>query len=231
MKGEARRKSLANDADEITYQLVGMPKLEAKSKERNPSESRKGIVDATIQLILKQGFAATTVEQICAEAGLTKGGFFHHFASKEAVGRAAIQAWGDFGTALYAEAWKNPKLDPLKQLHRMLDIMSGFTQEPDKVCTCVVGMLAQELAQSHPALREECARQLEIWTENVAKILSNAKSRHKPKRRFDPHEVAWFLNSLWQGSMLVAKARQAPEMTRANLRLARACVDDLFERP
>jgi TetR/AcrR family transcriptional regulator, transcriptional repressor for nem operon len=198
-------------------------------KERNPADTRQRLVGATIQLILKQGFSATTVDQICAEAALTKGSFFHHFDSKEAAGRAAIQAWGEYGTALYAEAWKNPTIDPLKQLHRMFKIMVGFTERKDEVCTCVVGMMAQEMAQSHPALREECVRQLDRWTENTAKMLAAAKVKHKPKRKFDPNEVAWFLNSLWQGSMLVAKTRQTPEMIRANLKFARAYVDGLFK--
>lgn len=199
-----------------------------KKRERNPAETREKLITATVRLILKQGFAATTVDQICAEAELTKGSFFHHFESKEAIGRAAVEWWGAFGTALYAEAWKDAGLDPLEQLHRMLDIMSGFTERPDEVCTCVVGMLSQELAQSHPAMRAECARQLDIWTANVAKMLQAAKEKHRPATDFDPVEIAWFLNSLWQGSMLIGKTRQTPEMIRRNLQLARGYVDGLF---
>jgi TetR/AcrR family transcriptional repressor of nem operon len=199
-----------------------------KKRERNPAETRQRLVVATVRLILKQGFAATTVDQICAEADLTKGSFFHHFDSKEALGKAAVEWWGEFGTALYAEAWKDEGLDPLEQLHRMLDIMSGFTERPDEVCTCVVGMLSQELAQSHPAMRKECARQLDIWTHNTAKLLTAAKEKHRPEADFDPVEIAWFLNSLWQGSMLIGKTRQTPEMIRRNLRLARLFVDGLL---
>jgi TetR/AcrR family transcriptional regulator, transcriptional repressor for nem operon len=200
----------------------------SKKRERNPTETREKLITATVRLILKQGFAATTVDQICEEAKLTKGSFFHHFQSKEAIGKAAVEWWGAFGTALYAEAWKDAGLDPLEQLHRMLDIMSGFTKRPDEVCTCVVGMLSQELAQSHPAMREECARQLQIWTDNAAKMLAAAKEKHKPATDFDPVEIAWFLNSLWQGSMLIGKTCQTPEMVRLNLQLAREFVDGLF---
>src|SRR5687768_12798984 len=142
-----------------------------KKRERNPAETRERLIAATVQLILKQGFAATTVDQICETAGLTKGSFFHHFENKEAIGKAAVGWWGVFGTALYAEAWKNVDLDPLEQVHRMLDIMSGFTERENEVCTCVVGMMGQELAQSHPEMRAECAKQLEIWAQNVAKML------------------------------------------------------------
>ena len=198
-------------------------------RERNPAGTRQRLVDATVQLILKQGFAATTVDQICSASGLTKGSFFHHFETKEAIGKAAVEWWGGFGTALYAEAWKDAGLDPLKQLHRIFDIMSGFTEREDQVCTCVVGMLSQEIAQSHPIMRAECARQLDIWTENVAKMLTAAKKKHQPKVKFDPVAVAWFLNSVWQGSMLIGKTVQAPEMIRRNLKIARQYVDGLFE--
>jgi TetR/AcrR family transcriptional repressor of nem operon len=203
----------------------------APRKQRTPAETRQRLVSATVQLMLRQGFAATTVDQICAEAGFTKGSFFHHFESKEAIGKAAVAWWGDFGTALYAEAWKDVDLDPLEQLHRMFDIMRGFTERADQVCTCMVGMMSQELAQTHPAMREECARQLDVWTDNVARMLIAAKANHQPVRDFDPHQVAWFLNSLWQGSMLIGKTRPAPEMIRNNLRLARDFVDGLFGLP
>lgn len=214
----------------LTYQLVCMSKRQSPPN-RNPAETRERLIGATVQLMLRQGFAATTVDQICAEAGLTKGSFFHHFPSKEAIGKAAVEWWGAFGTALYAEAWKDADLDPLEQLHRMLDIMSGFTERPDQVCTCMVGMMSQELAQTHPAMRVECARQLDNWTANVAKMLSEAKARHPVKQDFDPEQIAWFLNSLWQGSMLIGKTKQQPELIRTNLKLVRGYVDGLFLNP
>ena len=204
-----------------------MPRKTATKRSKKPAETRQRLVGATVGLILKQGFAATTVDQICAEAGLTKGSFFHHFETKEALGKAAVEWWGAFGTSLYAQAWKDTNLDPLKQLHLMFDIMTGFTERTDEVCTCVVGMLSQELAQSHPVLRVECARQLDLWTANVATLLAAAKAKHRPTKDFDPVEAALFLNSLWQGSMLVGKTCQSPAIIRRNLQFARTWVDGL----
>lgn len=203
----------------------------AKKRERNPAETREKLVSATVRLILHQGFAATTVDQICSEAGTTKGSFFHHFENKEAIGKAAVAWWGAFGTALYAEAWKDEGLDPLDHLHKMFDIMCGFTERENEVCTCVVGMMSQETAQSNPAIREKCEQQLDVWTENVAKMLTAAKRKHSPAVDFDPEEIAWYLNSLWQGSMLISKTRRKPEMIRRNLQLARSYVDSLFHKP
>lgn len=196
---------------------------------KQPAETRQRLVDATVQLMLRQGFAATTVDQICADAGLTKGSFFHHFESKEAIGRTAVEWWGHFGTSLYAPAWQNPEDDPRDQLHRLLEIMSGFTERAEAgPCTCMVGMMSQELAQTHPAMRDECARQLDIWTHNVVRMLTAAKEKYAPPVDFVPEDAAWFLNSLWQGSMLIGKTCQSPEMIRKNLALARSWLDGLL---
>ena len=198
---------------------------------RNPAETRERLIGATVTLMLRQGYAATSVDDICAEAKVTKGSFFHHFTSKEAIGTAAVEWWGAFGTALYAEAWKEVDLDPLDQIRRFFGIMIGFTERDDQVCTCMVGMMSQELAQTHPAMREECARQLDLWTANCTRMLSAAKEKHAPEAPFDPEAVAWYLNSLWQGSMLVGKVEERPALIRSNLRLALAWVEDLLTKP
>ncbi|MDX2186740.1 MAG: TetR/AcrR family transcriptional regulator [Opitutaceae bacterium] len=193
---------------------------------KNPEETRRRILEATIRLLLRQGFNATTVDQICEEARVTKGSFFHHFQNKDAVGVAAVRAWGAFGGALYANAWRDPS-GPIEEIHRLIDIMVGFT-EREEPCVCVVGMMSQEMSRESEAFREACASELDTWTEMMRTRLAKAKEEVPAARDFDPKEVAWFLNSLWQGSMLVAKARQDPELIRANLRLARQYIDSLF---
>jgi len=49
------------------------------------SESRQKLLDAAISLVREKGYAATTVDQVCERAGLTKGAFFHYFESKDAL--------------------------------------------------------------------------------------------------------------------------------------------------
>ena len=108
--------------------------------------------------------------------------------------------------------------------------MDGITRRPEP-CVCLVGMLTQEMSGEHPGFRAACAHELDTWTEMFRSRLEAAKQQLKPAANFDPAEVAWFLNSLWQGSALVGKARQSTEMIRNNLKLARAYVDSLFANP
>lgn len=206
-----------------------MPKKAAiKKRERAPDATRQRLIDATVRLMLQQGFAGTSVDMICKEAGMTKGSFFHHFESKEAIGKAAVEWWGQMGTTLYAVAWNNTELNPLEKVHAMLDIMTGFTMRKDQACVCMVGMMSQELAATNPVIQVACAKELHSWTDNVAKMLAEAKKQLKPSTDFDPKAVAWFINSLWQGSMLVGKTCDSQEMIRHNLKLARGYVNGLF---
>ena len=196
-------------------------------RRRSPEETREDLVQATVRLILRKGFPGTSVDEICTEAGVTKGAFFHHFTNKEEIGVAAIGWWGDMGGRLYAPAWRDNEADPLERIWRMLEIMSGFIEQPDP-CVCVVGMMSQEFAQSNECLRSAADRELTVWTEEVAHLLGEAKKLHKPAINFDPVTVAWFLNSLWQGSMLAAKTHGDQAMIRANLTIARDYVASLF---
>jgi TetR/AcrR family transcriptional repressor of nem operon len=203
--------------------------MKNKVSRKQPETTRRKLIEATMSLMLKRGFNATTVDEICAEAGVTKGSFFHHFENKDDIGQAVVKAWGEFGQAVYAEAWKQPG-EPLEEIHRLFDIMDGLTRRPEP-CVCLVGMLSQEMSGEHPGFRAACARELDIWTEMFRSRLEAAKQKLKPAVNFDPAEVASFLNSVWQGSALIGKARQSPEMICANVRLARAYVDSLFANP
>ncbi len=200
-------------------------------KARNPRQTRERIVKAAVARILRQGFASTTLDHICTDAGVTKGSFFHHFKSKEEMGLEVIRWWSNMGTQEYSKAWKNPGQNPLTQLSAMLDIMAGFTETDGSPCVCAIGMIAQEMALSHDEIRESCARELTSWTHHVARLLESAKSTSKPVQDFDSEKIAWFLNSLWQGSMLIGKTCQSPKIIRENLRIAHTMISRLFEKP
>lgn len=195
---------------------------------RNPARTREKLVTAAVGLILERGYHATGVEAICEQAGVTKGSFFHHFANKDELGMAVIQWWSAKGTGLYAKAWEDAAVDPLQQLFAMIEIMEGLASRPGQPCVCAIGMMAQEMAGTHPEFRVSCAVELNVWTQNVATLLAKALDRHRPREPFDPEEVAWFLNSLWQGSMLIAKTREDQGIIVRNLRHARGYIQSLF---
>ena len=70
-----------------TYQPVRMTTINQTSE---LPETKRKLVDAGVKLMRARGFNATTVDDICSAAGVTKGGFFHYFKSKDEIARAAV---------------------------------------------------------------------------------------------------------------------------------------------
>ena len=66
--------------------------------------ARSKLLDAAISIIREKGYAATSVEELCTRAGVTKGAFFHHFPTKDSLAVAAANRWTDLSGALFAAA-------------------------------------------------------------------------------------------------------------------------------
>src|SRR5687768_7529811 len=121
------------------------------------------LIDAAVKLVLKQGYSATTVDQICAEAGVTKGSFFHYFSSKEDICLAAMDTWSGYWKGILAEARFDQLEDPLDRVHRLLDTMqSAYLNCPVGV-GCVVGTVAQELCSPNDKFRDACRAHFQDW--------------------------------------------------------------------
>jgi AcrR family transcriptional regulator len=61
--------------------------------QQRSEETRSNILDASIHLFATQGFERTTVSEICLEAGVSKGAFFHHFPTKQDVFLQVLENW------------------------------------------------------------------------------------------------------------------------------------------
>ena len=76
-------------------------------------DARAKLLDAALAVIRRKGYSAATVDELCAAAGVTKGAFFHHFKSKDALGVAAADHWSEMTGALFAAAPYHDHADPL----------------------------------------------------------------------------------------------------------------------
>lgn len=61
--------------------------------QQRSEETRTRIMEAAIKLFSTRGFTAASVDDICEEAGISKGAFYHHFETKQALFLALLDGW------------------------------------------------------------------------------------------------------------------------------------------
>ncbi len=162
-------------------------------------------MDAAQQLLLRQGFSGTGIEQICREAGVARGSFFHYFATKTDLGVAVLQRFGRFQRDFMMSGPHRELTDPRERVLRYLEWMVEVGRMPLVLQGCPVGCVGQELARANPQLREAAAATLSDWTSAVEGDLRAAKRAYAPRARWSPAEVAEHLVACFQGGLLLVR--------------------------
>lgn len=180
-------------------------------------EKKRKLVGAAVRLILQQGFSGTSVDGVCAEAGVTKGSFFHYFANKEAICEAALDAWAGTWLEILATAGFEKIPDPVDRLDRLFEVMAETYIQPGMFSGCLIGTVAQELAVSNRRMGERTEFLLNGWARRASQMLADAREAHPPVVDFEPDSVADLMLGLVQGSFVIAKARQDPAVILNNI--------------
>ena len=91
------------------------------------TNAKSKLLNAALKLIRTSGYEATAVDELCTEAGVTKGAFFHHFKSKQDLALEAAAHWSTMTGALFASAPYHDYEDPLDQLIAYIDFRAHFS--------------------------------------------------------------------------------------------------------
>ena len=172
------------------------------------------ILDAAMRLFRQKGFAATSVDDLCVAAGVTKGAFFHHFRTKEDLGAAATLHWSDTTAAMFAAAGYHAHADPLDRVFAYLDLRRSLLGAEIWAFSCVAGTLAQETHASHPGIRAAAGQAVRGGMDHVRAHLAEALLHH-PVPGVDAGTLAQFVQVAVQGGIVLAKALDDPAAAKA----------------
>ncbi len=179
--------------------------------------------------MLAKGFVATTVDEICEAAGLTKGSFFHYFASKEDLARAALDRFVAAKATWFQHAPFVKKRDPLQRVYGYVDSIIEMARQPGAPSGCLLGNFAQELSDTHPQIRTQCANHFAQWTATFKRDLDEAKAKYAPGASFDTQSLAEHFITVLEGALILAKAKQKRELVADHVRHFKRYVQSLFE--
>lgn len=194
-------------------------------------DARSRLLDAAMQVIRAQGYAATTVDDICVAAGLTKGAFFHHFKSKEDMAVAVAAHFSQMAQRLFGAAPYHQAADPLDRLFGYIDFRAAIIDGPIAAFTCLLGTMVQEAYDTHPAIRSACDTYISAHAGRVARDIEAAKALYAPEATWSAESLALYTQAVLQGGFVLAKAKGGPEVARACVAHLRHYFELLFQRP
>jgi len=200
------------------------------AKTRKKGNARERLLEAARAVIRRKGYSATTVDDLCAEAGVTKGAFFHHFPSKQALGVAAAEHWSETTGAMFASAPYHDPADPLDRVMAYIDFRIGLLDGPPEEFTCLVGTMLQETFDSSPEIRAACDASISGHAATLEADLEAALARSKVKG-VTAKSLALHTQAVLQGAFILAKARGGPEIARESAAHLRRYFELLFETP
>jgi TetR/AcrR family transcriptional repressor of nem operon len=186
-----------------------------RTRQENPA-TREKLLETAEHLMLAKGYTATSVEEICEDSDLTKGSFFHYFASKEDLGKAVLDRYVNSMFLAAQNAPFSKKSDPLQRLYGYIDFMIAVAKDPARRSGCLLGNFAQVLTDTNPGIRTQCAAHFRLWADTLKHELDAAKTAYKVKG-LDTGTLADHFIALFEGSLMLAKTRQDKDVIANSL--------------
>src|SRR6202167_5724322 len=196
-----------------------------------PGGARSKLLGAAVSIIREKGYAATSVDELCAGAGVTKGAFFHHFPSKDSLAVAAVNQWSEMSATFFAAAPYHRFDDPLDRVLGYLDFRRAMLRGDISEFTCLAGTMLQEAYGTHPDIRHACDASIGNQAAKVESDIADAMKRYHIRAPWTAESLALHTQAVLQGAFILAKAKGNAAVVEASIDHLRRYVELLFRRP
>lgn len=201
---------------------------------RDGSATRQRILDAAERLVIENGYSSTSVDQVIAASGTSKGAFFHHFDSKLALAGALVERYAaadvahlDGAVAAVAEATRDP-VERVVQFVRVFEESADELMAAQSSCLYVSVLTEQQLVQSGTA--EQIVGAVLAWRRELATLLRAALAERPAARQVDPEALADHVFVTFEGAFLLSRSMNDGTHMRSQLRVLRQLLEGLLHQ-
>lgn len=195
------------------------------------SDTRTNLLDAAMHLMLDKGFTATSVDEICKQAGVTKGSFFYYFGSKEELGQVVLKHFQQTIGQVMQQGPHHAVADPLQRLYAYCDFLGAMIMHPQVPKSCLIGNLSQEMAPTNPVIAATCQSVFAWWAELIQADLEEAKRLYAPQKELDCRALAEHFIVVFEGALILAKAQQDFQVVAQHIGHFKSYLALLFGQP
>jgi len=196
--------------------------------------TRTRILDTAQALILEQGYAATSVDQIIAKLEMTKGTFFYHFKKKDDLALALIRRYAKADAELLEKNLSRAEKlgrDPLQRVLIFVGLFLEMAEGLEESPSCLFASYCYESGLFDASIHEVVAGAMLVWRKRFGDLLRSAAEERAPRARVDIDALADMITVVFEGAFILSRTLKEPSIFAAQLRLYRSYLELLFAEP
>ena len=200
---------------------------------RKGDATRERILDIAEAAVLAKGFGATSIEELIAEAKITKSGFFYHFKDKNELALGLLNRYEEQNNRLLDSVFSRGRQlseDPLQAFLIGLNLFAEHMAAiPEGHPGCLVATMTYQdrlFNRDVRALVEKITRE---WSQTFRGMLEDIASTYRPKEPVDLDQLARMVCCMIDGGIILAKALGRPSVLPEQILMVRNYIKLLFQ--
>ncbi|WP_265519640.1 TetR/AcrR family transcriptional regulator [Nitratireductor luteus] len=179
--------------------------------DRSPGTgTREKILDIAERAVLAKGFGATSIEELVAEANITKNGFFYHFANKNALALALLERYVERDDALLDDVFARGRElsdDPLQSFLIGLKLLAEMMAKlPEAFPGCLVATFCYQERLFDKDVRALTHDIVLRWRARFRESIDAIAERYRPVGEVDPDALADMISTVIEGGLVLSRA-------------------------
>jgi AcrR family transcriptional regulator len=195
-------------------------------------QTRERILDIAQDAVLHKGFAATSIDEIICEAGITKSGFFYHFKDKNDLAKALLQRYLDNEWSVFEQLFGQAdelSEDPLHGFLIFLKLFADLMGDlPNGHPGCLVASYVYQDHLFSRDVREMTTEGHRIWRKRFRERLDRIAARYPARIEVNLDDMADMLSSVADGGIILSKSLSDPSVLPRQILQYRAYVKLVF---
>ncbi len=200
---------------------------------RKGDATRERILEIAEAAVLAKGFGATSIEELIAEAGITKSGFFYHFKDKNELALGLLRRYeGQNERLLNASFGRARQLsdDPLQSFLIGLTLLSERLTAPGGHPGCMVATMSYQDRLFDRNVRAELVRITREWSQFFRKLIDEILAVYEPREAVNPDQLARMVCCSIDGGIIMSKALAQPSVLPEQILMLRSHFKLLFQQ-
>ncbi len=196
------------------------------------SETRERLMDIAEDSILMKGFSATSIDEIIAEADITKSGFFYHFKDKKELARSLLKRYLERDDAILDDLFERARELHDDPLHAFLIGLKLFAELMDDLPNghpgCLVATYCYNERLFDAEIHELNQQAVLLWRKRFRTILDEIVERYPAREDVDLDALADMVSTVVEGGIVLSKALRDPRILAKQIMLFRTFFSQMF---